>query len=244
MIPIRSGAIPKELSKHKISLVADDPNYKPTYDNLSKEAKDELKTSLLKEQGYICAYCNKSIDENSMSIEHFCSQSQFDGSIAGKVDLSLDYSNLLAVCENSNQHCDKFRSQQVEKNKEQNKIVQKEFDFLPNPKSSEMGRIKFNYGASSFKIACTNPKIQSELELLLNLNCQILTDNRKKSWNTIVERLQKKNKQLKDWPKSEAVIREAQKIYSEYNLRKSDKYFAYCGFISFMLKKIFGDNIN
>ena len=35
------------------------------------EARTELKESLLKEQGYLCAYCMARIDKDHMKVEHF-----------------------------------------------------------------------------------------------------------------------------------------------------------------------------
>jgi len=245
MIPIRIGKIPKLLVEHKNSTVPNDANYKPTYENLSKKAKEELKTSLLKDQDYICAYCMKSIDENTMSIEHFCSKSRYNGTIKGFLDLSLDYQNLLAVCENTGEHCDKFRSQKTEKIEVlgQSKTVQKEFLHLPNPKGADMKNIRFDYGKSSFKISCTDKNIETELEELLNLNGQTLRDNRKNVWNKIEQRLSAKTKPNKTWVSSEAVIREAQKIYDEYKPNNKGKNKPYCGFVCYMLLKIFGNQI-
>ena len=52
--------------------------------------KTELRENLLKEQGYICAYCMKRIrDEKDTKIEHYR---------ARNMDNELEYTNLLAVC--------------------------------------------------------------------------------------------------------------------------------------------------
>lgn len=254
MIPIKTGQQPALLVKHKNTTVPDDPTYKPTYDNLSTEARIELKQRLLEDQGYICAYCMRKIDENSMSIEHFCSESRYNGKIDGYADLSLDYRNLLAVCENNGEHCDKYRSSQTEKIAvgDKYKSAQKEFLYLPNPKDLQQHNIRFSYSKNSFCISCNDKTVEAEIIAtdnqsitnLLNLNCQTLVNNRKNAWQSVVRQLEsKKNKNMKDWLQSDAVIRKAQQIYNTFKPKNQGKNEAYCGFICFMLKKVFGNKI-
>ena len=72
------------------------------YDDMTKEVRDEVKMQLLREQGYICAYCMRCIQHHpdfspkEMQIEHYIAQS----SETGKQDplLSIDYRNMLGVC--------------------------------------------------------------------------------------------------------------------------------------------------
>lgn len=52
MILIKKNRIPSSLVEYKRTINA-------SFDNLPREVKDRLRTSLLKEQGYICAYCMK-----------------------------------------------------------------------------------------------------------------------------------------------------------------------------------------
>lgn len=68
------------------------------YDDLNKRTnqptKAALKQSLLQEQGYICCYCEREIDESSSHIEHFKpkdSHQPYTG-------LQLEYTNLHASC--------------------------------------------------------------------------------------------------------------------------------------------------
>lgn len=53
---------------------------------------NELKKYILKEQGYLCAYCMKKIDIGKMSVEHYKSRKHFP-------QFQLDYSNMIGVCE-------------------------------------------------------------------------------------------------------------------------------------------------
>lgn len=61
-----------------------------SYKGLPSHTKDELRESLLKDQGYICAYCMKPIHKvNDTKVEHYIPQENAN---------ELDYHNLLAVC--------------------------------------------------------------------------------------------------------------------------------------------------
>jgi len=54
--------------------------------------KKEVKDSLMKEQGYICCYCERRLTDDDSHIEHFNPQSN------NAVD-PLDYSNMLCSCQ-------------------------------------------------------------------------------------------------------------------------------------------------
>lgn len=71
---------PKSLEEHRCTPGAD-------FDGLDKT---QLRECLLKEQGYLCAYCMRRIhNEKDTKIEHY---------IARNADNELEYTNLLAVC--------------------------------------------------------------------------------------------------------------------------------------------------
>jgi len=78
-------------------------DWKPSYNDLSNPEKKELKASLLKEQGYLCCYCNCRINDEQSHIEHFKPQCDYEA-------LALDYNNLHASClkeqsKDSPKHC-------------------------------------------------------------------------------------------------------------------------------------------
>lgn len=112
MIKINKSAEPSALRRAKRWGVK-------SYDLLDGEVKGLIRESLLKEQGHICAYCMKSLpDETSqgnpqgVKIEHLISQQQSktDPQYAGK---DLDYDNMVAVCQGKTDgslHCDSSRS--------------------------------------------------------------------------------------------------------------------------------------
>lgn len=78
-------------------------DWQPTYDDLSGQTKKAVKQALMHEQGYLCCYCERRIDDDDSHIEHFRPQSLED------VD-PLDFDNLLCSCQNQLQkgvprHC-------------------------------------------------------------------------------------------------------------------------------------------
>ena len=54
--------------------------------------KKEVKKSLMKEQGYICCYCERRLTGEDSHIEHFNPQSN-------DTDATLDYTNMLCSCQ-------------------------------------------------------------------------------------------------------------------------------------------------
>ncbi|MBC2698059.1 MAG: TIGR02646 family protein [ANME-2 cluster archaeon] len=70
----------------------DDYEWKKTYDDLVNPEKKEVKDSLMKEQGYICCYCERRLTNDDSHIEHFNPQSN------NSVD-TLNYTNMLCSCQ-------------------------------------------------------------------------------------------------------------------------------------------------
>lgn len=102
MRAIKKGLEPKSLTKHRASGNA---NYVPDYDNYKHV--DDLRESLVAEQGAICCYCLQRIrpNEGDMKVEHWHCQTEF-------ISEQLDYKNLLGACiggegrPKASQHCD------------------------------------------------------------------------------------------------------------------------------------------
>lgn len=65
---------------------------KPNWDRVSGPIKADIRASLLSEQGYICCYCESSIDIGDCHVEHLKPQGQFPLE-------QLDYDNLLCSCQ-------------------------------------------------------------------------------------------------------------------------------------------------
>lgn len=68
-------------------------NWQPTYGDLVGEPKKAVKKALMAEQGYICCYCERRLNDDDSHIEHFRPQSD------QAVD-PLDFGNLLCSCQN------------------------------------------------------------------------------------------------------------------------------------------------
>ena len=81
---------PQKLTDWKDQSNAD---WQPAYDDLRGEEKDAVKQSLLREQGYLCCYCERRLRDGDSHIEHFRPQND-------PLCDPLNYSNLLCSCQN------------------------------------------------------------------------------------------------------------------------------------------------
>lgn len=102
-----SKEILEELNKAKKDFtIRSSKEAKIAFDSLTKHAKDLIRESLIKEQHGLCAYCMRRIrsstpDEiTTTTIEHYKPKSEY-------FDLTLDYTNMLAVCSGGRDKKDK-----------------------------------------------------------------------------------------------------------------------------------------
>lgn len=68
-------------------------DWKPTYDDLSGDVKNDVYLSLLMEQGHICCYCERELIAHDYHIEHLNPQHLHIGD-------DLDYANFICSCLN------------------------------------------------------------------------------------------------------------------------------------------------
>ena len=87
---IQKGKEPQNLSDWKATQQSLGVNY--DYKYLSNPEKKAVHISLLSEQGYICCYCCKRVEQSNSDMEHLAPQSKTDS------ELSVDYTNMLASC--------------------------------------------------------------------------------------------------------------------------------------------------
>ncbi|WP_375559410.1 retron system putative HNH endonuclease [Bernardetia sp. OM2101] len=132
----------------------------PKYVDLDKHVMDDLKHSLLEEQGHICCYCMQRIDFDGMQIEHYKPKDKNK-----YPELQLDYDNLLGVCKgktNENiSHCDTLKKNE-------------ELKFLaPHENSRKHILQKLKYTASG-EMTSESEEVRDELEDILNLNVEEL----------------------------------------------------------------------
>ena len=174
----------------------------------NKNNYDKTLDDLLKEQGYICAYCMRKISDENTKIEHFIGQEYIDesGNEIGKKE-DTNYQNMLAVCcgnycqkklkAKERLHCDSSRSIFQTKYKEsenKNKILStyRPKLYISPLNSQQMKQIGFTRSGVIFykelKYDDTlelqvDKDIRYDLNIVLNLNC----GNLKEARNRIIE---------------------------------------------------------
>ena len=173
----------------------------------------ELKDSLLKEQGYLCAYCMARIDKDHMKVEHFKPQSLYPQDI-------FSYGNLLACCQGKTQgesHCDTSKGNDEIK--------------LSPLEPSCVNTLSYESGTGA--IRSSNEDYNHDLDTL-NLNAHIIKRNRLKVLQGVIQALQSVGfnpgairSQLKEW---NSVDKEAK--------RKP-----YCGIVIYFLGKKLGRKV-
>jgi len=167
MKQIRKNPEPVSLTQHRASAHA-------SFENLQK---DEVRSSLLVEQGYLCCYCMKRIPESkvtpSSKIEHFLCQ-------ATHQDEELNYRNMLLAC--SGQQGSPKRLQTCDTRKGNSKL-----SFNPSDNKRNVEDL-IKYKANG-EIYSTNNTLNEELETILNLNVNALKNNRKIVYEEIQKRI-------------------------------------------------------
>ncbi|MBL7787790.1 MAG: hypothetical protein JNM36_17915 [Chitinophagales bacterium] len=245
-----------------------EPNYENLAgDNAPPEYKPyfwDLRQSLLKEQGYLCCYCMRRVDLETdkvaaMKTEHFLPKSLYNGiqeqvNGAPYPNLTVDYNNLLAACDDSYLTCDSTKKA-------------KELQTVPNPASKDFNTFKIRYisyitlGKESDRFveiqACnktaiaqaTAPSEQKRLmdndplignkEGCLNLNYQKLKSRRGAIWVSIYKYLAKELGTEKDWHTSKG-IRLAHEIIAKQDTKdESGRSPEFCQMVIDLLRKKF-----
>lgn len=148
MIYIQKMSEPESLRKYRNTPGAD-------FDSMEKT---ELRSNLLKEQGYLCAYCMKRIRESrDIKIEHY---------VARNAENQLLYDNLLAVCTGNETLPD-----------ERGKVDPKRFTCDSKKKNQVLhidpqnrADMETIYYDNQGKIYSSNSEYQEDLDKILNLN--------------------------------------------------------------------------
>ncbi len=163
MITINKNPPPLELIQARRIIV----NTNKPYDALDTDTKEAIRKSLCEEQGYLCAYCMGRIEptEGRMKIEHWLDRSTHEG------DTQLDYSILLGVCcgktnykNKQHSHCDDSRGNSSLK-------------FNPaNP--AHHPHLRITYLLKNGEILSEDKEFREQLNNVLNLNNQVLLNNR------------------------------------------------------------------
>lgn len=200
MIEIKKGTEPEKLKTLREKAEENHLNPKQAYEllNRKKTLKREVRESLIKEQGGLCAYCMCKIPREGLAIgiapitiEHLVPRDPEDGKDIGQ---GLDYNNLLAVCEgnrglkgtrtSSDLTCDAAKG-----NKEFRKI---------NPcKPETLESITYTLDG---KIDAEDEDVRYDLIEILNLNCPTspLVDERKAVLDEIIDEISQMEFQEED----------------------------------------------
>lgn len=142
------------------------------------EATDDLRESLIKEQGYICAYCMRRIglEQHNTRIEHILPQTLITTKEA------MNYGNMVLCCdgcmsgtEKEMTHCDRHKGDDV--------ITISPFD------SHLQEKISYKRDGT---ITSPHPEIEKDLNTTLNLNIPLLKLNRKNVREGLIKQLDRK----------------------------------------------------
>lgn len=237
MINIIKGTEPKSLKDERLRIQKElgrDTTKADFEDKFS--GNEELKKSLLGEQGYLCCYCMGQITEDNMRVEHFLPKGKDKQGNEQFPQLALTYENLLAACsggeqsgkknDTSRHYCDvKKKSSQL--------------NVLPNPSDkssnyeniitySSKGEIQGNKAIEEEK----QKLLSQDINDILNLNIDFLVQNRVQARQTVISIIHKKTKDG-IWKKV------SKQIIQKYHPGKKGKKAPYCGYIYFWLKKRF-----
>ena len=150
MIKIVKNNQPNTLVAHKKS--------GGNYDNIPTDTKNELRESLINEQGYVCCYCLKRIPENKADlhhtkIEHFKCQDNY-------AELDLEYTNLHLACRGNQGKTEKLQTCDTAK---ANKDIMS-FSLIDN---SLNGNIQYAKDGTVFS---EQKNIEKEINEILQLN--------------------------------------------------------------------------
>nr|WP_314749911.1 retron system putative HNH endonuclease [uncultured Porphyromonas sp.] len=195
MILIKKGSEPNEWTRYRLT------------SGVEFRALPELKDSLLKEQGYLCAYCMARIDKDHMKVEHFNPQSLYP-------DDTFTYRNLLACCLGKTEeesHCDTSKGNAEIK--------------LSPLEPSCVDTLSYESGTGAIK--SSNESYNKDLDTL-NLNALIIKDNRHKALRGVINA-------LKDVGFKGSAIHRLLDHWTAAD--KDGKREPYCGIVIYYLKK-------
>lgn len=176
------------------------------FDDMPTDVKNNLRLALMKEQGYVCAYCMSPlcVDEQNkrVKIEHYRART---------AENELEYMNLLAVC----------KGNEGEPQKKQNCDTKKGNQVLHiNPqKQADIKTIGYDRNGH---IISSSAEFQRDLDDVLNLNCEegYLVENRKSALKAfqkmVLKKLAKRTATGEDWRNFAKSIRDDNGRYMPY----------------------------
>lgn len=175
------------------------------------QASPELREILLKEQGFICAYCMKGLDAEGKNtkIEHMKCRRLHP-------DLKFKYRNMVVCCNGDTfgfRHCDTSKGDE-----------DISFDLLSDPFFTTL-----TYGLGSGVIKSTNTTWNDEINDKLNLNNEYLKHERLNILHTVIEYIGKH----KEWNQDKNELTRLRNKWDQKDTR--GRYNPYCGIIVYFL---------
>ncbi len=213
MIWIKKGREPSSLERYRQQPYA-------SYDGYPD--KEELRAALLRDQGYICAYCMRRIenDHNTMKVEHWKAQSSMEKEVQ-----KLDFRIMLGVCDGCRGEveykyttCDTHRQ---------------DAELYVNPLNKRMmDTIKYDRNGY---IHSKDARIERDLIDTLNLNCEQapsrIVANRKGVYDECKQRLEALQSRGK-WN-----VSNLNKLLQEYEKLDDGKRKAYSGVALYLIHR-------
>ena len=185
----------------------------------------ELVDALLKEQGYICAYCMRRIPTKDKIEGKLTSEDHRIENIKCRENheyLQLKYNNMLICCPGhigEDEHCDRKKGNQ-------------EISFSPLD-SAFINTLTYT---SNGIIASSNPVYNEEINSILNLNTPFLVLNRKNMLKEVIQHINQTCKQKKNWNKT-ALKSILVKYQNKHKDGENQKYYPYCGIVVWFIQK-------
>ena len=193
--------------------------------------KEELRQSLLSEQGHICCYCMKRIPEHSapyMKVEHFKCQENYGG-------MQLTYTNLFGAC-TGNEGQPKIK-QTCDTKKGNIELTINPTSILP------ICETLFKYNSEGeISSVSDNADVNRQLNDVLNLNMQTLREGRSEIYLEVQERVRLESKRAKK--NKAAFIKFLEQEKTKWLERTDHKHRPYCSVAVYYLTKKIRSNQN
>ena len=220
-------------------------NKKAHFDDMPSDVKQILRESLLKEQGYLCAYCMSRIDNENTKIEHYVPRNN---------ENELDYKNLLAVCEGKSfgnekkhQHCDTQKGNRTLQIDPQNQSHISQISYKPDGTIySKDGKFDNDLNKVLNLNGIESPKSEDKCEINIKNQKQYndkyndvgyLKESRKRALQALTNKIDQINKKFKDKTVTFNFFKKALNRYTSFDENGQRK--PYCGIlIEYLEKKI------
>ena len=215
MLYINKGLEPAALVQAKRDGLID-------YENMTSEVKMRVKEQLATEQGFLCAYCMRRLNIDTMQIEHYKAQHPDDGDYDSA--LTIDYRNMLGVCPGNKGNTTRFRDLTCDQHRRNKKLT-------INPLLlHSVDLIKYQKNGIIYS---DNADVNADLQDTLNLNCEsvYLPANRKAALDAL------KQKIYRDYGEKKAPQSYYQKLYLTLSQKVDGEFRVYLGILLSYLEK-------